>query len=230
MAHLHSLTVTMHSSKLRGSDFDIQWQNQKSDHATFFSAYTKTGRLGIFAPNAYDGVGAILLTMAYVTAFYNCYRVENDDFFSYPDFFAFQQAEPIANYSMFDIWPQHKNVPVSENANETAATITDRGITILLIPNYSPRVNTFEPVQQEAIRRNIQRCFLYAPNGQVENPNLKITCSTEPFTDWAQAVLNTLPQNTVPKNFLNQWKNASNQQYISQTFQEISTEAAIQHL
>lgn len=220
----------MHSSKLRGTDFDIQWQDQKSDHATFFSAYSKTDRLGVFAPNAYDGVGAITLIMAYVTAFYDCYRAESDDFFAYPDFFSFQRTEPIANYSMFDIWPQHKNVPVPANANETAATITDRGINILLVPNYSTRTNIFEPVQQEAIHRNIQRCFLYAPNGHVENFSLKFTCSAEPFTDWAQAVLNTLPQNTVPTNLLDQWVNTSHQQSISQTFREISTEEAIQHI
>ena len=220
----------MHSSKLRGSDFEIEYQDQPTDHATFFSSSTKMDRLGIFAPQAYDGVGAITLLMAYVTAFYDCYRAESDNFFAYPDFFSFQRQEPIANYSMCDIWPQHKNVHVSNNANETAASITDRGINTLLIPNDPPKQNTFERVQQEAIRRNIHRCFLYAPNGHVENANLKITCASQPFTDWTHAVFNSLPKNTVPQNMLTQWQTPPTQPKLSQTFCEISIEQAIQHL
>jgi len=219
----------MHSSTLRGSDFSIQYHGQQTNHKTFFATHSKTDRLGIFAPNAYDGVGAITLLMAYVTAFYNCYRAKTDDFFAYPDFFSFQRKEPIANYSMCDIWPKHKNVHVSNNANETAAAITDRGINILLVPNHSPSQNTFEPVQQEAIRRNIQRCFLYAPNGQVENPNLKITCSPQPFTDWAHAVFKSLPANTVPPSFLDPWQNPPTKQHLSQTFREIPIQEAIQY-
>ena len=220
----------MHSSKLRGSDFNIHHHGQQIDHATFFSTRTKTDRLGFFAPNAYDGVGAITLIMAYITAFYDCYRSESDDFFAYPDFFSFQRQEPTANYSMFDIWPNHKNVHVSNKANETAAAITDRGINILLVPNTSPSQNTFEPVQQEAIHRNIQRCYLYAPNGQVENPTLKITCTCQPFTNWVHAVFKTLPPNTIPQHILDQWTNTTDHIHISQSFCEISLEEAIQRL
>lgn len=220
----------MHSSKLRGSDFDLQYQGQQIDHASFFSASVKNDRLGIFAPNAYDGVGAITLLMAYVTAFYDCYREESDEFFAYPDFFSFQRQDPIANYSMCDIWPKHKNVHVSKNANETAAAITDRGINILLVPNDLPSQNTYEPVQQEAIYRNIQRCYLYAPNGQIDNPDLKITCSSQPFTDWTHAVFKSLPENAVPHNLLDQWQNPPTQQHVSQTFREIPIKQAIQHL
>lgn len=220
----------MHSSKLRGSDFDMQYQGQKTEHSTFFSTSTQTDRLGLFAPLAYDGVGALTLLMAYVTAFYDCYRAESDDFFAYPDFFSFQRSTPIANYSMCDIWPQHKNVHVSPQANETAAAITDRGVNMLLVPNYPQQQNTFEPVQQEALRRNILRCFLYAPNGQLENPDLTITCASQPFTNWTHAVFNSLPKNTVPQNILNHWPNPPTKQHLSQSFREIPLEQAIQYL
>jgi len=220
----------MHSSKLRGKDFNILWQNQPTDHATYFATLSKTDRVGIFAPNGYDGVGAITLVMAYVTAFYNCYRDETEDFFAYPDYFSFQRTDPVAHYSMFDIWPAHKNVRVSQNANETAAAITDRGINILLVPKTSTRNNTFEPVQQEALLRNIQRCYLYDPTGQIEKPDLTITCATKPLTDWTQAVFKSLSQDTIPSSIRQHWENITKQKHFTQTFRQLPLEKAIQYL
>ena len=81
----------MHSSKLRGSDFHLKTSGNRIDHRAFFADFAKTDRLGVFAPERYEAAGAATLIMAYVTAFYDCYRSEGADFFAYPDFFTFQR-------------------------------------------------------------------------------------------------------------------------------------------
>ncbi len=119
-------STRVHSSKLRGTDFQIRYRGEEISHADFFSDLAKTDRLGVLAPARYEGAGAVTLILAYVTAFYDRYRAEGDDFFAYPDFFTFQRREPIASYGWLDISPGHKNVRVPDGANETAQAITDR--------------------------------------------------------------------------------------------------------
>lgn len=85
----------MHSSSLRGSDFKIVWRGDAVSHANFFTKVRDTDRVGVVIPHALDGIGAITLIMAYVTAFYDRYRERGSDFYAYPDFFRFK-AKPRA--------------------------------------------------------------------------------------------------------------------------------------
>ena len=161
----------MHSTAVFAStDFDIVDRGQAMSHARYFSGFARTERLGLFAPDGCEGAGATLLVMACVTAFYDRYREEGGDFFAYPDFFSFQRRQPPASYTMFDIWPGHKDVPVPEGANETAAAVTDRGVGILLLPDRPPRNNEFHRVQMASLERNVKRCLLYSEEGQVGSP------------------------------------------------------------
>jgi hypothetical protein len=61
----------MHSSSLRDSDFQIIADGTSVELCHYFSGYSNTKRLGLFAPNRLEGVGAITLVMAHVTAFYS---------------------------------------------------------------------------------------------------------------------------------------------------------------
>ena len=89
--------------------------------------------MGVVIPRRVEGVGAITLIMAYVTAFYDRYRERVSEFFAYPDFFTFQHEAPCADYGMCDIWPRHKNVHVAGGAQLTAEAVTDRGVNVLLV-------------------------------------------------------------------------------------------------
>lgn len=220
----------MHSTALRGSDFHLTCQGRPIAHAAFFGAVEKTDRLGLFAPDRCEGAGAIALIMACATAFYDRHRAVSESFFAYPDYFTFQRQSPLANYAMCDIWPRHKNVHVPDNANETAAAITDRGIDILLVPDRPPREHAFEPVQQAANHRNIRRCFLYGATGQVEAPTLDITCAAQPIATWALAMLDSLPEPERPQSLYAQWQAIANQKTLHQSFREISLEEALQRL
>lgn len=176
----------MHSSTLRGSDFDIRVDGKPVDHGTFFSGYTHLRRLGVFAPNGIDGAGAMNLIMAHVTAFYDCYRTASNDFFAYPDYFVFQCQDPPLNYAMFDIWPAHKCVTVGDTPGERLTAITDRGVNIMLVPEGTPREHEFERVQIASALRNIDTCYLYSDRGQVNQPQITISCAKEPFVQWGR--------------------------------------------
>ncbi|MEM7059671.1 MAG: hypothetical protein AAF557_18965 [Pseudomonadota bacterium] len=128
----------MQSAKLRGHDFQLTVEQVACSHADFFADVGKTDRLGVIAPNRVDGIGATTLIMSYVTAFYDAYRTEGNEFFAYPAFFSFQPVAPAAYYSMLDIWPLHKNVVTGQEPVNILNAINDRGINILILPDREP--------------------------------------------------------------------------------------------
>ena len=118
--------------------------------ADYFQGYSNTRRLGLLAPNRFEGVGAVNLIMAHVTAFYNTYRATGEEFFAYPDYFTFQSREPMAAYGQFDIWPDHKSVLVGHDPIDRLNAITDRAINILLVPEGSSTPREFQRQQLAA--------------------------------------------------------------------------------
>ena len=184
----------MHSSELRDGDFAIERDGALVPLADFFKGYTSTRRLGLLAPKRTEGVGAVALVMAHVTAFYNTYRAAGGDFFAYPDFYTFQSREPVAAYGMFDIWPDHKSVRVSDGPIDRLNAITDRAVNILLIPKGAPSEHEFQPQQLASAARLIDTCYLYSPAGTVEDPNLVIRCAADPIADWCRSVIDSLPE------------------------------------
>ena len=183
----------MHSSRLRGTDFSITYRGQDVSHARFFANFKYTDRVGLLAPTRFDGLGAAVLVMAYVTAFYDRYRERGVDFFAYPDFFSFQESEPVANYSMFDIWPHHKNVLIGGEQHERAASITDRAVGVLLVPEDRACEVTIEPVGMASARRNIRRCFAYSSSGWAAEADLAVSCKDPDLANWARKVIDSVP-------------------------------------
>ena len=162
----------MHSSTLGDSDFEIIASGQPVALAEYFRGFTNTKRLGVLAPNRLEGIGAVNLIMAHVTAFYNTYRATGEDFFAYPDNFTFQSREPKAAYGMFDIWPEHKDVLVGTDAVERLNAITDRGVNILLVPEGPPAPREYQRQQVAAAERLIETCYAYSATGAVADPRL----------------------------------------------------------
>ena len=184
----------MHSSELRDGDFAIEADGTPVPLADYFPGYTNTKRLGLLAPGRIEGVGAIALVMAHVTAFYNTYRAAGGDFFAYPDYFTFQSRQPLAAYGMFDIWPDHKSVLVDADPRARLNAITDRAVNILLVPESDSSAHEFQRQQLASAARLIDTCYLYSPTGQVSDPDLTIRCNANPIAEWGQSVLDSLPE------------------------------------
>ncbi|MCY4373998.1 MAG: hypothetical protein OXC31_09490 [Spirochaetaceae bacterium] len=183
----------MHSSFLRGSDFRITLQREEVPHDRFFRDLSATDRVGVFAPGGLDGLGAGLLLLAHTTAFYDRYRESGSEFFAYPDYFTFQRRTPTASYSMFDVWPGHKDVTVPEDAGRTLDAILDRAITVLVVPAGPPGSAGFAPVQVASARRTIRRCYAYSVTGSAEHPTLAVACTRDEPAEWARTVIESLP-------------------------------------
>ncbi|MBT6622772.1 MAG: hypothetical protein HN780_06060 [Gemmatimonadetes bacterium] len=215
----------MHSSSLRDSDFQIIADGTSVELCHYFSGYSNTKRLGLFAPNRLEGVGAITLVMAHVTAFYNTYRANNEEFFAYPDYFTFQSLEPKAIYSLFDIWPDHKSVAVSTDSVERLNAITDRAINILLVPAGASTAHDFERQQLAAATRLIDTCYIYSEDGTLTDPDLVIRCNTDPFDKWIESVFNSIPGGEAAAKT---WRSAHNKEdTIEQSFRRIGLQEAL---
>ena len=219
----------MHSTELRGTEFKMTWCGEPVDHTDFFENLQTTDRVGAFSPDRNEGAGAATLLMAYTTAFYDRYREDGSEFMAYPDYFVFQRREPMADYSMLDISPPHKNVHVSDNANARAAAITDRGVNILLVPDGPGRENAFEALQEESARRNIRRCFAYSAEGTVNQADLTITCETERINGYVLEVFDTVSEDEDFRQLREQWV-AANPGPLEQSYREISLEEALRLL
>lgn len=182
----------MHSSKLGDSDFAMIARGQPVALAEYFRGFSNTKRLGLLAPNRLEGVGAVNLVLAHVTAFYNTYRATGEDFFAYPDYFTFQSRTPKAAYGMFDIWPQHKDVLVGIDAAERLNAITDRGVNILLVPDGPPAPCEYQRQQLAAAERLIETCYAYSASGAVADPDLIIRAPADPLAAWCQSVCDSV--------------------------------------
>ena len=214
----------MHSSGLRGSDFHLTWLGCDVAHRDFFRSHSRHTRVGLFAPDGTEGVGAVTLAMACVTAFYDDLRTDGDAFFAYPDFFTFQRRDRLADHGYFDFWPD-KDVKVADDGNATIAAIADRAIDVLLLPEAPAGETEYEPVQIERTRRSLARCFAYSPGGEVADPQLVIRCGVEPFRTYAAKVLRSVRE-PMPD-----WlKNLDESSTLQQSFRELECDDALSRL
>ena len=214
----------MHSSTLSDSDFEILVSGQPVALAEYFSGFTNTKRLGVLAPNRLEGIGAVSLIMAHVTAFYNTYRATGEDFFAYPDNFTFQSREPKAAYGMFDIWPEHKDVLVGTDAVERLNAITDRGVNVLLVPDGPPVPREYQRQQLASAERLIETCYAYSATGEVADPDLVIRCPVDPLADWCQRVCDSVPDGEREEGWQGQGP------VLEQSFRRISRQDALARL
>jgi hypothetical protein len=218
----------MHSSTLRGSDFEIVVDGGPRPHAEYFLGHTKTRRLALVAPNRTDGAGAINLIMAYVTAFYDDYRSEGDEFFAYPDFFSIQQSTPLADYAMYDIWPSHKLVHAEADPSAVLQAVTDRGANILVVPDGEPTTHEFHKVVLASARRNIDRCYVYGSEGRVRDGDVTIRCDRSPFDDWAGSMFDSLGDDSEAQAQKERWlAEGAGDDRLEQTFRRVGLDEAL---
>ncbi|MEM8863153.1 MAG: hypothetical protein AAGD96_33000 [Chloroflexota bacterium] len=219
----------MHSSDLRSTDFKISYNSNLVEHADFFSNVTKATRVGVYAPNGTDGVGATALIMAYVTAFYNVYRKQGVDFFAYPSYYTFQHVRPLASYTMLDIWPRHKDVWVESNPVDLLNAINDRAINILLLPEQEPANPSYEKAQLETTLQTIHKCYQYSANGIVTDPTLEVTVNSRKVVEWTGLIFKDHDDNPIEQNqaWITQYSHAK---YLTQSFRQISVEEALARL
>lgn len=140
----------MHTST-RLSSTDFQYYSSDSEKQTqisfaeFCPGYHELDRIGVVSPTLSDGVlhtGRVLLALT--TAFYDVQRSKSDEFFDYPQHFAFVGADDIdaqadedslwSAWSWLDVWPNNKWISAPATATGMLQAVFDHQINRLLWP------------------------------------------------------------------------------------------------
>ena len=136
----------MHTStELRSDSFSIELDGRPATIADVLTDAGANGRLGIVVREPCGAVGASLLLLAAITAFYDAQRARSERFYIYPDYFLFHVGRPQGDHSMLDVLPSHKEVVVPDDPEAILEAINDRAITWLVVPESraggAPRVS-----------------------------------------------------------------------------------------
>jgi hypothetical protein len=219
----------MHSTVLRGVDFRIVRRGEVEPHERFFRDLSGTDRIGIVTHGRLDALGTLTLLMAHVTAFYDRYRETGAEFFAYPDYFVFQRDAPVADYGMCDIWPQHKNVLVPPGAAAMLQAVTDRAVSVLLVPEAHPAPVPAElpRVGLESARRTVRTCWCYSASGGLRAAECEIETAFEPLAEYARRVIASLPPDHRPQDLEAAWSARPDPSLLRQSFRRLVLEEAL---
>ncbi|MDA0698382.1 MAG: hypothetical protein O3B16_00880, partial [Chloroflexi bacterium] len=121
--------------------------------------------------------------MSAVTAFYDIHRQSAEDYFIYPDYFIFGINCVPGDYGMLDIWPEHKCITVGATAEECVRAINDRGVTILVLPDTTPREPELERQTRSSYLQRLKFGLIYSPGAVIGDSDIQITCppALEPY-------------------------------------------------
>jgi hypothetical protein len=166
----------MHSSdELSSGDFAIRIDGERASLADVLPGFDGRSRLGVVLRDDFGVVGASGLLLAAVTAFYDAMRERYPSgFFRYADYFLFHVDRARGNHNMLDVFPEHKEVVVPDDAELLLEAINDRAVTHLLLPEGEPRRGSFQPMTLNAARERLEGALLYSARGRVGEADVEI--------------------------------------------------------
>lgn len=161
----------MHSTRdLTSAAFSLELAGRPVTIPGLFPGFDARDRLGIVVHQPGGALGASVLTLATITAFYDLQRRQGDDFFIYPDYFVFHVGQRHGNHAMLDIWPDHKEVVVPNEPEAVLRAINDRAITRLLVPDSLPGTPGF--ARATLASGCLRSALAYAPGGRARDADV----------------------------------------------------------
>ena len=164
----------MHTTALRNEHFQITVDGRPATLQDVFPDFTETDRLGIVVTDELGAAGAGSLILAAVTGFYDGLRAQSDDFFAYPDFFAFHVGTDQGTLRKLDVYPAHKEVVVDDDAERILQAINDRGVTRLLVPEGAPQEPELQRETVDSAQRRIRSALVYSPTGHTTDSDVLV--------------------------------------------------------
>lgn len=217
----------MHTlEELEPADFRYRSDGQPVPRAEVLPSITPGDRLGIVMARGTDGLGAGTFLLSCVIDFYESLREQHEEFFEYPDFYTVQATAESADYRMFDVYPDHKNVATEPTAEAVLRAVNDRAIDVLLVPHRTPRSPEIQDVTRRSAERGIDACFLYSPNGELDGHSFVIETPSAPVEAWFE----TTAESTGDPNDENWRSTRSDAQRIVQEFRPVSLAQALHYL
>jgi hypothetical protein len=184
--------LDVHSSEeLTSASFTVQLDGHQVTIPELFGGFDARDRLGVVVHQPGGAVGASVLILATITAFYDLQRARGDDFFVYPDYYVFHVGQQHGNHAMLDIWPGHKEVVVANEPEAVLRAINDRAITHLLVPDGQPGNPKFG--RATLASGCLRSALAYAPHGRAEDAD--VTAAGNSFTEsYVSAVIDKSAQ------------------------------------
>lgn len=218
----------MHTlDELDAGDFRYVADGREVRREAVIPSISLTDRVGVVMGHGAEGIGAGTFILASVIDFYDTLRERTADFFEYPDFYTFQATPDPADYRMFDIYPDHKNVTTDADAESILRAVNDRAIDVLLVPDRPPSPPAIEDVTRRSAERRIDACFLYSPEGQLDDGSFHIEAPRRPIDDWFE----TTAESTGERSGEASWRTDRDpQQPIVQEFRRLPLDRALASL
>lgn len=175
----------MHSAaELRTEHFTVSAEGSESSGIeAVFPGFHEQDRLGVVVATPGGVTGASRLVLASVTAYYDFQRAKPEHPFIYPDYFVFHVGGRTGDHNMLDIWPEHKEVVTSTDAEEILCAINDRGITRLVVetlagaeaeaPGDGPK--PFARWTLSSALARVRSAVLFSATGRVAGADVHIT-------------------------------------------------------
>lgn len=162
------------SSELSDRSFAISIDGVASGLRDLFPGFDEHDRIGLIVSRPHGALGASLLYLAAVHAFYELCRQRSDEFWIYPDFFFFHVGRRHGHHGSLDVWPDHKEVLVDAHGDRLLEAVNDRAITRLLVPD---DLTVGRPQRREGLAsyaRRMRGAFLYSSSGRVPGADVTI--------------------------------------------------------
>lgn len=221
MEHVHTV------EKLDGTDFVYRSGGRTVSRAEVMPTITPEERVGVVMDRGTDGIGAGNFVLSCVVAFYEHLAESDKAYLQYPNYYTFQATADPADYRMLDVYPDHKNVAVEADAECLLRAITDRAITVLLVPAGPAQAPAIDDITRRSGARRIDRCFCYAPDGQPEEAEFAIQQPRRPAAEWYETTADSIDG---PPEARSLPPFGPEDSRITQRFREVSLEAALSRL
>lgn len=163
----------MHTSyDIAGDMFSIEVDGRAVSREALLD-WSVRDRLGVLVKEPYGALGAGLLTLLSISAFYDAPGQKRRSRPLYPDVYLFHLGGHWGFHGPFDFWPDRKEIRVPD-AVEALRAVNSHGITHLVVPDGVPRATAHRYKEPESAIDRIKQCYVYGSNGIATDADVTI--------------------------------------------------------
>ena len=142
-------------------------------------------RFGIVVREPFGALGAGLLILLAVAAFYEVPGRDRRNGILYPEIYLFHVGQRWGDHSSLDFWPERKEILVADDADAVLAAINAAGITHLAVPDRPPALLAHVHREPESAQDRVKQAFAYCASGTANDSDLVLaTTSMEVISNY----------------------------------------------
>lgn len=171
------------ATQVNESMFELTLAGSPTTRAHVLPGWGESGRLGVILREPFGSIGASLLILLAVTAFYDVRKTRRTEEPQYPEIYLFHVGGRFGDHRPFDFWPPRKEIFLSENPLEVLEALNDRAITVIAVPDHSGHsrqgIEAYEGSgapwsELNSFCERTTAAYLYSPDGATMPADLTI--------------------------------------------------------